>query len=71
MVVGLDIGTSYIRVAIGDYDENGKFRILGTSCEKSMGLRNGNIVNIEESKHIQQNGKRGNGMRYPVGPNRH
>ena len=38
MVVGLDIGTSYIRVAIGDYDENGKFRILGTSCEKSMGL---------------------------------
>ena len=55
MVVGLDIGTSYIRVAIGDYDENGKFRILGTSCEKSMGLRNGNIVNIEAASNAIRN----------------
>lgn len=47
MIVGLDIGTSNIRVAIGDYDETGVFRIMGTASEKSVGLRNGNIVNIE------------------------
>lgn len=51
MVVGLDIGTSCIRVAIGDYDENGVFRIFGTSSEKSIGLRNGNIVNIEAASN--------------------
>lgn len=55
MVVGLDIGTSWIRVAIGDYDENEIFRILGTSCEKSIGLRNGNIVNIEAASNAIKN----------------
>lgn len=47
MIVGLDIGTASIRVAIGDYNENKEFQILGTSCVKSSGMRNGNIVNIE------------------------
>lgn len=47
MVVGLDIGTSCIRVVIGENDENGELKIAGTASEKSVGLRNGNIVNIE------------------------
>lgn len=47
MVVGLDIGTSCVRVAIGDSDDADVFSILGTACEESAGLRNGNIVNIE------------------------
>lgn len=47
MIVGLDIGTCWIRVAIADYDEDGQLKIIGTSCEKSLGLRQGNIVNIE------------------------
>jgi len=47
MVVGLDIGTSCIRVVIGESDENGALKIAGTSHEKSVGMRNGNIVNIE------------------------
>ena len=48
MIVGLDIGTSNIRVAIGEIDEETKkLKIAGTSCVKSAGLRNGNIVNIE------------------------
>ena len=48
MIVGLDIGTSSIRVAIGEIDEETKkLKIAGTSCEKSAGLRNGNILNIE------------------------
>ena len=52
MIVGLDIGTSSIRVAIGEIDEEtGKLKIAGTSCEKSAGLRNGNIVNIEAASN--------------------
>lgn len=47
MIVGLDIGTSCIRVVIGENDENGELKIAGTASEKSVGLRNGNIVNIE------------------------
>lgn len=47
MVVGLDIGTCCIRVAVGEYNEFGNFEILGTSAVKSEGIRNGNIVNIE------------------------
>lgn len=52
MIVGLDIGTSYIRVAIGDVDENGNVQIAGTSVLKSDGLRNGIIVNIEAAKTV-------------------
>ena len=48
-VVGLDIGTSMIRVAIGEIDpDTGNIRIAGTASRKSAGLRNGVIVNIED-----------------------
>lgn len=51
-IVGLDIGTSAIRVAIGIVDgETGKVNIAGTSLKKSSGLRNGIIVNIEDAKN--------------------
>jgi cell division protein FtsA len=51
MIVGLDIGTSVIRVAIGELDEEtGKICIAGTASKKSAGLRNGVIVNIEDAK---------------------
>ncbi len=56
VIVGLDIGTSNIRVAIGELDEeNGKLRIAGTACEKSVGLRFGNIVNIEATSSAIKN----------------
>ncbi len=56
MIVGLDIGTSSIRVAIGEIDEETKkLKIAGTSCEKSAGLRNGNIVNIEAASGAIRN----------------
>lgn len=51
MIVGLDIGTSSIRVVIGDVDENGNVSIAGTSVVQSDGLRHGNIVNIEAAKN--------------------
>lgn len=50
-IVGLDIGTSVIRVAIGEIDpETGNLQIAGTASRKSAGLRNGVIVNIEDAK---------------------
>lgn len=52
IVVGLDIGTSVIRVAIGEIDEEtGKILIVGTASKQSVGMRNGAIVNIEEAKN--------------------
>lgn len=50
MIVGLDIGTSVIKVAVGEVDEDGKLQIIATSSRKSAGLRNGVIVNIEDAK---------------------
>lgn len=53
IIVGLDIGTSVTRVAIGEYDEEtGKIQIAGTASKKSKGLRYGVIVNIEDEKEI-------------------
>ena len=51
-IVGLDIGTNVIRVAIGEIDpETGNLQIAGTASKKSAGLRNGVIVNIEDAKN--------------------
>ena len=50
IVVGLDIGTSVIRVAIGEVDDDNNLHIVATSAQKSAGLRNGVIVNIEDAK---------------------
>lgn len=52
IAVGLDIGTSVIRVAIGEYDDEGKIHIAGTAEKKSAGMRNGVIVNIEDAKEV-------------------
>ena len=49
-IVGLDIGTSVIRVAIGEVDDNGNLSVVATSSKPSAGLRNGVIVNIEDAK---------------------
>ena len=51
-IVGLDIGTSVIRVAIGEVDEGGNLHVIATSSKKSAGLRNGVIVNIEDAKDV-------------------
>ncbi len=48
-IVGLDIGTSYIRVAIGQLDENNNIEIIGLAKNNSQGLRNGTIVNVENT----------------------
>ncbi|MBQ0003769.1 MAG: cell division protein FtsA [Treponema sp.] len=47
VIVGLDIGTSNIRVAIGEIIDENTVDILGLAKCPSAGLRNGSIVNIE------------------------
>ena len=54
-IVGLDIGTSVIRVAIGEVDpDTGNIQITGTSSRKSAGISNRVIVNIEDAKNAIQ-----------------
>ena len=47
IIVGLDIGTCSIKVAIGQLLDNGEVNIIGLAQRNSQGLRNGTIVNIE------------------------
>lgn len=55
VVVGLDIGTSRIRVIIGEISETGVFQITGVGTSPSTGLRKGVVVNIENTvKAISQ-----------------
>lgn len=51
-VVGLDIGTSVVRAAIGEIHEDGSVEILGIAKKPSVGLRNGVIVNIESASTV-------------------
>ena len=37
IIVGLDIGTSVIRVAIGEVDDEGELHVVATSAQKSAG----------------------------------
>jgi cell division protein FtsA len=48
-IVCLDIGTSVVRAVIGDFNENNVLQITGTGQCATSGLRNGLIVNIEET----------------------
>ncbi|MBR5866502.1 MAG: cell division protein FtsA [Spirochaetaceae bacterium] len=47
IIVGLDIGYSFIRIVVGEFTENDTIQIVGTSKVPSPGLRNGTIPNIE------------------------
>lgn len=51
IIVGLDIGTSVIRVVIGELnEETGKLEVIGTASIESGGINKGSIVNIEKAK---------------------
>ncbi|MCR5764180.1 MAG: cell division protein FtsA [Treponema sp.] len=47
MIVGLDIGTAFIKTVIGEIDSENKLEIIGFSKKPSNGVRNGVIVNID------------------------
>lgn len=46
-IVGLDIGTSFVRAVLGEFTEDERLEITGVGKVPSKGIRNGVIVNIE------------------------
>ncbi len=49
IIVGLDIGTSFVRAVIGEVIDENTVEIIGTAKRPSLGLRNGVIVNRENT----------------------
>ena len=49
-IVGLDIGTCFIRTVIAEIDSEGNIEVIGLSKKPSQGVRNGVIVNIDATK---------------------
>jgi cell division protein FtsA len=47
VIVGLDIGTSFVRAIIGEITDESKLQIIGFGKAASTGLRKGAIINIE------------------------
>jgi cell division protein FtsA len=47
IIVGLDVGTSKVVVAVAECDPDGPFRVIGLGQSASEGLRRGVVVNIE------------------------
>jgi len=48
IITGLDIGTSQIRIVVGQREADGGVRIIGVGEAASTGLSKGNITDIEE-----------------------
>lgn len=53
-IVGLDIGTCFIRTVIAEIDSDGHIEVIGLSKIPSQGVRNGVIVNIDATKEAVQ-----------------
>ena len=49
IIAAVDIGTSKIVAMVGRKQENGKIEILGHGYEKSIGVKRGVVLNIEET----------------------
>ncbi|MBQ0039575.1 MAG: cell division protein FtsA [Treponema sp.] len=51
-IVGLDIGTCFVRTVIAEIDSDGHIEVIGLSKVPSQGVRNGVIVNIDATKEV-------------------
>ena len=51
-IVGLDIGTSSTRVAVGSVGRDGQLVIECVTERPSEGVKNGSIVNIEQTMKV-------------------
>ena len=47
VIAGLDIGTSMVRVVVGEINESGSLAIMGVGTSLSTGLKNGVVRNME------------------------
>jgi len=55
VIVGLDIGTAKIMVAVAEVQQDGSLKLAGLGVAPSNGLKRGAVVNIEATVHsIQQ-----------------
>ena len=50
IIVGLDIGTSNVRVVVASYTEEGNLQVIGIGTSPSTGLKKGVVLNIESTK---------------------
>jgi cell division protein FtsA len=54
LIVGLDIGTSKVVVAVAEVLPEGRYQVIGLGQANSEGLRKGVVVNIEATVHSIQ-----------------
>ncbi len=47
LLVGLDIGTTKVCAAVGEYNQHGAIEIIGLGTSVSKGMRRGVVINIE------------------------
>jgi cell division protein FtsA len=53
-IIGIDIGTSSIRVLMGEVDEAGKINVVARGQAESQGVRKGTIVDLEKCSQAVQ-----------------
>ncbi|HSW57677.1 MAG TPA: cell division protein FtsA [Dehalococcoidales bacterium] len=58
LVTAIDVGTTKICTIVSNVEENGKFRIIGSSCVPSTGMHKGLVVNIKEAAQSIQSSVR-------------
>jgi cell division protein FtsA len=49
IITGLDIGTSSVRIVMGQVSPDGDFRIIGAAENPAEGISRGSIVSIEDA----------------------
>ena len=54
-IVAIDLGSSFIKGAVAQKDEQGMLRILAVEQESSKGIKNGVVINPSEVSHLVKN----------------
>ena len=55
LIVGLDIGTSYVKAIVGSINEDNEIDFLGVGRSKSLGMKRGVVIDINST--VQSIGK--------------
>ena len=49
LIVGLDIGTSYVKTIVGSINEDDEINFLGVGRSKSLGMKRGIVIDISST----------------------
>lgn len=49
IIAGLDVGTSQVRLIVGEFDIDGTVNIIGVGTSLSLGMKKGAIVNLDQT----------------------